>query len=54
MNEYDATEQAWKNGAEFMREKILEMLRDAKGKAVGPARHVVSDLIDRIRKLEVR
>lgn len=54
MTEYDATEQAWKNGAEYMREKILEKLLNAKGKALGLERSFLSDAIDMIRKLEVR
>lgn len=54
MYEHDATELAWKNGAEYMREEILIKLYDDKGKALGAERRILDTIIERIKKMEVR
>ena len=54
MTENDGYEVAYHNGKERMREEILNKLRDAKGKALGLQRAVLTDVIEMIRKLEVR
>lgn len=54
MDENTAYEQSYLNGKEYMRQSILNMLRDAKSRALGAERNVLSDIIDAIKKLEVR
>ena len=47
-------EKAYQNGKERMREEIINKLRDAKGRALGLQRAVLTDVIEMIRKMEVR
>lgn len=54
MTENDGYELAYHNGKERMREEVLNKLRDAKGEALGLQRAVLTDVIEMIRKLEVR
>jgi hypothetical protein len=54
MYEHDATEEAFKNGADFMKATILERLTQLKGDALGTERMVLSAVINIIRKMEVR
>lgn len=54
MNIHDATEQAWKNGADYMRTLIIDKLREKKGQAMGPERLFLSAIIELIQKMEVR
>lgn len=54
MSEYDATEQAYKNGKERMREVVLEKLQSMKKTAIGPARFALDDAIQAVKKMEVR
>lgn len=54
MDENTAYEQSYLNGKEYMRQSILNMLRDAKGRAVGVERIILSDIIDMVKNLEVR
>ena len=54
MTENDGYEVAYHNGKERMREEILNKLRDMKGIEMGIRRALVSDIIDAIRKLDVR
>lgn len=54
MYEHDATEEAFKNGAEYMRSLIIDKLREKKGRAMGPERLVLSAVIELTQKLEVR
>ncbi len=54
MNTYDATEQAFHNGANYMKQLILVMLSEMKGAAMGPTRMVISDIIEKVQKTEVR
>lgn len=54
MDENTAYEQSYLNGKEYMRQSILNMLRDAKGRALGVERSVLSDVIEAVTKLEVR
>ena len=54
MYEHDATEQAFKNGVEYMRTVIIDKLREKKGRAMGAERFVLSAVIELIQKLEVR
>lgn len=54
MHEYDATEEAFKNGANYMKKKILEKLTDLKGLAMGTERMVLSAVINIIDRMEVR
>lgn len=54
MNEHDGYEQAYHNGKERMREEILNKLRDAKGNAMGIQRAVLTEVIEMVKKLEVR
>lgn len=54
VRDYEATEQAYVNGKERMREAILDRLRTLKGQEMGPRRQVISDIIEMVRKLEVR
>lgn len=54
MTENDGYEIAYRNGKERMREEILNKLLDAKGNAMGAQRTVLSDVIEMVRKLEVR
>ena len=54
MTENDGYEIAYRNGKERMREEILNKLRDAKGNAMGVQRQVLTDVIEMIRKMEVR
>lgn len=51
---YDATEQAYQNGANYMKQLVLVMLSDLKGKAMGPTRMAISDIIEKVQGLEVR
>lgn len=54
MTENDGYEVAYHNGKERMREEILNKLREAKGNAMGVQRQVLTDVIEMVRKLEVR
>lgn len=54
MYEHDATEVAFKNGADYMKDLILERLALLKGDAMGTERLVISAVIEVIRKMEVR
>lgn len=54
MDENTAYELAYHNGKARMREAILEKLGDMKGNTLGLPRAVLSDVIDVIKKLEVR
>ena len=54
MTENDGYEIAYNNGKERMRDEILNKLRDAKGNAMGLERSVLTDVIEMVRKLEVR
>ena len=54
MHTHDATEQAFKNGADYMRGLIIDLLREKKGLAMGPERLALSDVIELIQKIEVR
>lgn len=54
MTENDGYEIAYHNGKERMREEIINKLRDAKGNAMGVQRMVISEIIEMIRKMEVR
>lgn len=54
MQDYDGYEQAYHNGKERMREEILNKLLDAKGNAMGLQRSVLTEVIEMVRKLEVR
>jgi hypothetical protein len=54
MYEHDATEQAFKNGANYMRTLVLTMLSDLKSTALGKDRFILSIIMDKINKLEVR
>lgn len=54
MYEHDATEEAFKNGANYMKSLIIEKLTLLKGEAMGTERLVLSAVIEVIRKLEVR
>lgn len=51
---YDATEQAYRNGANYMKSLILTLLSDMKGTAMGPTRMTISDIIEKVQKMEVR
>lgn len=51
---HDATEQAFKNGAEYMRGLIIDKLLERKGRAMGPERFALSAIIELVQKLEVR
>lgn len=51
---FDATETAYHNGANYMKQLILVMLSDMKGTAMGPARMTISDIIEKVQKMEVR
>lgn len=50
----DQTINAWKNGAEYMRGEIIELLTGMKGTALGVTRSTLADAIERIKRLEVR
>ena len=54
MTEHDAFEIAYNNGKEYMRQQIINNLRNAKGNAVGVQRQVLADVIEIIKKLDVR
>lgn len=51
---YDATEQAYQNGANYMKQLILALLSDMKGTAMGPTRMAISDIIEKVEGMEVR
>ena len=50
----DDCELAYRNGKETMRSAIIDLLRTQKGIEMGTRRALLSDLIDMIRKLDVR
>ena len=54
MKTEEATEAAYKNGKEYMRHAVLSLLCEKKGKAMGQERQVIADIIDAVRKMEVR
>lgn len=54
MYEHDATEEAFKNGADYMKATIVERLIQLKSEAMGTERMVISAVIELIRKMEVR
>lgn len=54
MTENDGYEIAFKNGKEYMRQQIINKLLNAKGNAMGVQRQVLTDVIEMIRKMEVR
>lgn len=49
---HDATEQAFKNGVEFMREQVIQELRSMRGRAMGQERIILGDIIEKVQKLE--
>lgn len=51
---HDATETAYHNGANYMKTLILVLLSDMKGTAMGPARMTIDDVIEKVKKVEVR
>ena len=54
MTEYDATEQAFKNGTVYMKKQILDKLTNLKGLAMGTERQVLDAVIKIIDRMEVR
>lgn len=54
MRNEDATEQAWKNGAEHMRRQVLDKLLSLNATTLGLSRAIINDIIDMVRKMEVR
>lgn len=54
MYEHDATEEAFKNGADYMKKLILEKLTNLKGLAMGTERMVLDAVINIISRMEVR
>lgn len=54
MKEYDAYEQAYKNGKAYMKQKILERLKFAEQHEMGVRRFIISDIIEMIENLEVK
>lgn len=53
MDNYTATEEAYKNGKERMREAVIDKLKYMKGKAMGSERRTLDEAIRIIQKLEV-
>ena len=54
MRDCDMTEQAWKNGAEHMRQQVLDKLLSMNTTTLGLSRSVINDIIDMVRKMEAR
>lgn len=50
---HDATERAFHNGSEAMREAIIDKLRENRGRALGLERSILGDVITLVRKVEV-
>ena len=53
MYEHDAAEEAFKNGAEYMRRLILEKLYDEKRTAIGKDRFCISVIIEKVEKVRL-
>lgn len=53
MDNYTATEEAYKNGKERMREAVIDKLKNMKGVALGAERRALDEAIRAVQKLEV-
>lgn len=51
MHVFDATEQAYKNGEEHMRELVIQELQSMRGRALGKERIILGDIIEKVKKL---
>jgi alanine racemase len=51
MHVFDATEEAYKNGEEHMRELVIQELRSMRGRALGNERIILGDIIEKVKEL---
>lgn len=54
INECDAAERGFQNGKEYMRTAVIDKLTALKGRAFGRERLIYGEVIEIVRKMEVR